>query len=267
MPRESTLLERWRTTNHGSGSFLDVVVRVLCSSMRNQHDHPRELLRDERRQAECCMLHRVLERNLVDLSTHLHEDMVQNFRWDVEAVRAVEAAISAAREGIAGQSVVWAPRLDDMPWTGRSWLSETIGNQVPLFTFSSGPDPKRASDACEAERDWSEDHSWIEDTFRATASGFRLFMTALGSVGLGPESMLHGDNIYIIEGGLMPYVLRGSRMMGTSYVEGIMRAGEGEGGILGTDADNAEGLWMSLRDELMRKLGPGDVEERESCLS
>ncbi|KAF6797647.1 heterokaryon incompatibility protein [Colletotrichum sojae] len=247
IPRDSTLLEAWRARNNGS--FLDVVVRVLCSSMRIKHDHPQELLPDERRQAEYWMLLRYLGRNFVGPPDQI-EDIV---------------AAQASKRLAAVQSVIWASQ-SDTPREDRS-LSEAIREQIPLFEFSRGPDPKRGPDACEAERDWSEDHSWIEDTLRTIASGFRLFVTRGGSVGLGPESMLHDDNIYIIEGGLMPYVLRGSRMMGTCYVEGIMRAGEGEGGILRTDADNAEGLWMSLRDELMRKLGPRDVEERDLCLS
>ncbi|KAK1976494.1 heterokaryon incompatibility protein [Colletotrichum cereale] len=53
-----------------------------------------------------------------------------------------------------------------------------------------------------------EEIQWIEDTVRTMTAGQRLFITELGQVGVGPGSMRTGDEVYILEGGLMPYILR-----------------------------------------------------------
>ncbi|EFQ27480.1 heterokaryon incompatibility protein [Colletotrichum graminicola M1.001] len=89
---------------------------------------------------------------------------------------------------------------------------------------------------------------WIEDTVRTMTAGHRLFITELGQVGIGPESMCAGDEVYILEGGLMPYILRGytgsleflpsqtgrfdnlgnlrrTTMVGSCYADGTMRWG------------------------------------------
>ncbi|KAI8192982.1 Heterokaryon incompatibility protein 6, OR allele [Colletotrichum sp. SAR 10_65] len=113
----------------------------------------------------------------------------------------------------------------------------------------------------------SEDSCWVEDTIRAVASGSRLFLTSKGQLGLGPEKMRSGDEVCILEGGLMPHVLRkrsekrGVTMVGTCYVEGLMHWG-GEAGYDGDNAKDTEGLEHKLR----RRLQDRDISEEDFLL-
>lgn len=54
----------------------------------------------------------------------------------------------------------------------------------------------------------------------------RMFRTKDGYVGLGPENVKYGDEIWIVEGARVPFVLRGNRdrhrVVGEAYVHGIM---------------------------------------------
>ncbi|KAK1717418.1 heterokaryon incompatibility protein [Colletotrichum acutatum] len=113
---------------------------------------------------------------------------------------------------------------------------------------------------------------WIEDTVRTMAAGNRLFVTNRGQVGLGPESMHVGDSLCVLEGGLVPYILRkhagtiytessmvhqtesimGTHrftMVGSCYADGIMHWGDEEHGW-GDNADDIERLESKLRRKL-----------------
>ncbi|KAH9228077.1 hypothetical protein K456DRAFT_1799669, partial [Colletotrichum gloeosporioides 23] len=87
------------------------------------------------------------------------------------------------------------------------------------------------------------------------AGGSRLFLTSKGQLGLGPEKMRAGDALCVLEGGLMPHVLRGRQqkhgiiMVGTCYVEGLMHWGcEAEN--YADNATDTEGLEHKLRRRL-----------------
>ncbi|KAK1705138.1 heterokaryon incompatibility protein-domain-containing protein [Colletotrichum lupini] len=122
--------------------------------------------------------------------------------------------------------------------------------------------------------EWTEPEgtSWMEDTVRTMAAGNRLFVTDRGQVGLGPGSMCVGDELCVLEGGLMPYMLRkhfgticteSSRvhqmesikgvhrftMVGSCYVDGIMTWGDEAHGW-GDNADDIEELDSKLRRRL-----------------
>ncbi|KAI3528964.1 heterokaryon incompatibility protein [Colletotrichum filicis] len=113
---------------------------------------------------------------------------------------------------------------------------------------------------------------WIEDTVRTMAAGNRLFVTNRGQVGLGPESMHVGDSLCVLEGGLVPYILRkhagtiytessmvhqtesimGTHrctMVGSCYADGIMHWGDEDHGW-GVNADDIESLESRLRRKL-----------------
>jgi hypothetical protein len=71
----------------------------------------------------------------------------------------------------------------------------------------------------------------IMEPCRISASRFsrgrRLFFTATGEVGLGPQIMKTGDVCCILHGGHVPFILRETtegmfRLVGEAYVEGIM---------------------------------------------
>ncbi|EXF73105.1 heterokaryon incompatibility protein [Colletotrichum fioriniae PJ7] len=122
--------------------------------------------------------------------------------------------------------------------------------------------------------EWTEPEgsSWMEDTVRTMAAGNRLFVTDRGQIGLGPGSMCVGDELCVLEGGLMPYILRkhfgticteSSRvhqmesikgvhrytMVGSCYVDGIMTWGDEAHGW-GDSADDIEELDSKLRRRL-----------------
>ncbi|TKW58937.1 Heterokaryon incompatibility protein 6, OR allele [Colletotrichum tanaceti] len=120
---------------------------------------------------------------------------------------------------------------------------------------------------------------WIEDTVRTMAAGCRLFVTVRGQLGIGPEKTGVGDDVCIVEGGLMPYILRAyagsiqiplqqamtlkqlenvrkTTMVGTCYVEGIMHWGR-ESGETEDDPRDIEHLDSKLR----RRLYCGNIEE------
>ncbi len=69
--------------------------------------------------------------------------------------------------------------------------------------------------------------------FQAMASrvllGRRLFRTSLGCLGVGPKSMKVGDLVYLLQGGIVPFILRPSdhdyssfTLLGEAYVHGFM---------------------------------------------
>ncbi|KXH63414.1 heterokaryon incompatibility protein [Colletotrichum salicis] len=122
------------------------------------------------------------------------------------------------------------------------------------------------------ERSEANDLSWMEDTVRTMAAGNRLFITDRGQIGLGPGSMCMGDEVCVLEGGLMPYVLRkhvgticieSSRvhqmesimgvhrftMVGSCYTAGIMNWGDEAGGW-GDNPNDIEELDSKLRRRL-----------------
>ncbi|KAI8169621.1 Heterokaryon incompatibility protein 6, OR allele [Colletotrichum sp. SAR 10_71] len=138
---------------------------------------------------------------------------------------------------------------------------------LPLFTFTSDFNLRTDQKDVKSTRTWQEDESWVEDTIRAVASGSRLFVTSKGQLGLGPEKTRTGDAVCILEGGLMPHVLRkrsekrGVTMVGTCYVEGLMHWG-GEAGYHADNARDTEGLEHKLR----RRLRDRDISEEDFLL-
>ncbi|KAK1638648.1 heterokaryon incompatibility protein-domain-containing protein [Colletotrichum phormii] len=122
------------------------------------------------------------------------------------------------------------------------------------------------------ERSEANDLSWMEDTVRTMAAGDRLFVTDRGQIGLGPGSMCMGDELCVLEGRLMPYVLRkhvgticteSSRvhqmesimgvhrftMVGSCYTAGIMNWGDEARGW-GDNPNDIEELDSKLRRRL-----------------
>ncbi|KAF5500937.1 Heterokaryon incompatibility protein 6, OR allele [Colletotrichum siamense] len=138
---------------------------------------------------------------------------------------------------------------------------------LPLFTFTSDFNLRTDQKDVKSTRTWQEDESWVEGTIRAVASGSRLFVTSKGQLGLGPEKTRTGDAVCILEGGLMPHVLRkrsekrGVTMVGTCYVEGLMHWG-GEAGYHADNARDTEGLEHKLR----RRLRDRDISEEDFLL-
>lgn len=124
-----------------------------------------------------------------------------------------------------------------------------------------------------------EDAEWIEDTVRTMAAGCRLFITSRGQVGVGPESMRIGDEVCILEGGLMPYVLRKHAgdvhielagwnfgklqvinkmtMVGSCFVEGIMRWGQED-----DEWEDGPSDIELLDSKLRRRLHSNDITEK-----
>ena len=54
----------------------------------------------------------------------------------------------------------------------------------------------------------------------------RLFRTEKGYLGMGPVSVLPGDEVWVLAGARVPFVLRRCRLLGQCYVHGLMH-GEG----------------------------------------
>jgi len=76
--------------------------------------------------------------------------------------------------------------------------------------------------------------------------GRRLFRTDEGWIGKGPESMVPGDEVWIVPGGKVPFILRPkgdglSRYVGHGYVHGIM------GGEAATRFSNLEMQEVALK--------------------
>ncbi|KAK1972557.1 heterokaryon incompatibility protein [Colletotrichum sublineola] len=145
-----------------------------------------------------------------------------------------------------------------------AWTPESHSLVDETETVPKGLDPQKPLEV--------EEIQWIEDTVRTMAAGHRLFITELGQVGVGPESMRPGDEVYILEGGLMPYILRSytgsleflphqtgrfdnlgnvrrTTMVGSCYAEGTMHWGR-EVGELEDDPRDIEHLDSKLRRRL-----------------
>ncbi|KAK2014376.1 heterokaryon incompatibility protein [Colletotrichum eremochloae] len=145
-----------------------------------------------------------------------------------------------------------------------AWTPESHSLVDETETVPKGLDPQKPLEV--------EEIQWIEDTIRTMAAGHRLFITELGQVGVGPESMRPGDEVYILEGGLMPYILRSytgsleflphqtgrfdnlgnvrrTTMVGSCYAEGTMHWGR-EAGELEDDPRDIEHLDSKLRRRL-----------------
>ena len=76
-------------------------------------------------------------------------------------------------------------------------------------------------------------HAWMEITMR-----MRLFRTENSLLGMGPRSVREGDEVWVLQGARVPFVLKPDRktgcyqLIGQAYVHGIMQ-GEVSDGILG----------------------------------
>jgi hypothetical protein len=94
----------------------------------------------------------------------------------------------------------------------------------------------------------------VETTISANILCRRFFITSNGSIGIGPPGMRVGDEVWILCGGMVPYVLRRSEetfslpdldivdqpchtLAGESYVDGIMDGEASEG--IQTDVSSA----------------------------
>ncbi|KAN0113261.1 Heterokaryon incompatibility protein (HET) domain containing protein [Hyaloscypha variabilis] len=84
---------------------------------------------------------------------------------------------------------------------------------------------------------FDQDYEHIASSFRLAYMGRRLFVTASGHQGIGPQALEKGDEVWILGGAKVPMVLRRVqegiyRLVGEAYVHGIMEGeavGEGKG--------------------------------------
>jgi hypothetical protein len=70
------------------------------------------------------------------------------------------------------------------------------------------------------------DHEHISESFRLAYRGRRLFLTGDKYLGIGPESLEVGDQVWVLAGAQVPLVLRSTgsrwRLVGEAYVCGVM---------------------------------------------
>ncbi|KAG7287172.1 hypothetical protein NEMBOFW57_006677 [Staphylotrichum longicolle] len=123
-------------------------------------------------------------------------------------------------------------------WYGRRDREGKLAAQAERFVRSWGlcRRGREAELAAESEAFWStrerrnriragERMEWME-VAATVGRGRRLFYTASGHVGLGPEEMAVGDTVYVFVGAVMPVVVRqrgeGFGVVGDCYLDGIM---------------------------------------------
>ncbi|KAK1590175.1 heterokaryon incompatibility protein [Colletotrichum navitas] len=200
-------------------SFLDVIATCLCYSLRVSNEnggclHPLEP--EQRRRVTSWLLEKY---ELGSLKEGGYKDMPNGNTETLDSNPLTQTLTF-------GGASVWAP-----------------GSQSLLDETETAPKDLDSQKPLEVE-----EIRWIEDTVRTMTAGHRLFITELGQVGVGPESMCMGDEVYILEGGLMPYILRGytgsleflpyqtgrldnlgnvrrTTMVGSCYADGAMRWG------------------------------------------
>lgn len=102
------------------------------------------------------------------------------------------------------------------------WLLLIVLRQRRLFSsLISDPPPDSVIDS-------------FTRAMQISTSRRAMFLTSDGSLGLGPASMAHGDHIYILPGGRLPFLIRpasdgSNSMIGDCYLHGAMK---GEKGLL-----------------------------------
>ncbi|KAF4827235.1 Heterokaryon incompatibility protein 6, OR allele [Colletotrichum tropicale] len=246
--------------------FVEIISRILSYSARTQRSpggyrSPRWLSSTEETQLSYWVLVRFLASSFANYwprkESYSEDDIMI---WDKHLQEDEECSLRIS-ECIGDPPLFWTissqaeiPASDD-------------DLSLPLFTFTSDFNLRTDQQDVKSTRTWQEDESWVEDTIRAVASGSRLFVTSKGQLGLGPEKTRTGDAVCILEGGLMPHVLRkrsekrGVTMVGTCYVEGLMHWG-GEAGYHANNARDTEGLEHKLR----RRLRDRDISEEDFLL-
>ncbi|KAF5968835.1 heterokaryon incompatibility protein [Fusarium bulbicola] len=136
-------------------------------------------------------------------------------------IRVGEERLDAARIGIL-DGTTWFSTVPYQGWGSR--CAEDVENLQRLETE-------------EGEKD--EDASSAEDSFYASAlmrmHTRRAFMTSTGFVGVGPLDMQPGDEVCILLGGKVTYLLRAQggesyTLVGEAYVHGIMHGELFKGG-------------------------------------
>ncbi|KAF9872851.1 heterokaryon incompatibility protein [Colletotrichum karsti] len=238
--------------------LLEVVARCLCYGIRTEarpdgYNPPRGLNPSEMREITCWTLRRC--------SSNISDPSISNFASDlmpkVIALKPEhELTIRTECEVENNEPWYWSnlPKADNP--------LDDLEHGLRLMNFSQSVPDFNPEDS---ETIWAKDQQWMEDTVRAVAGGFRLFVTSKGQIGLGPERMRQGDEVCILQGGLMPYILRrrsaedpSVTMVGTCYAEGIMHWGDEARGY-GDDPGDIEGLEHKVR----RKMRVRNISEEE----
>ena len=90
----------------------------------------------------------------------------------------------------------------------------------------------------------------IERTVRINTKHRQLFITEKGFIGMGPQTARVGDDVFVLKGGRVPFVLRGDGgdegkfwLVGDCYVHGVM---EGEV-VSGNDGGEKKWMWVVLK--------------------
>ncbi|KAL3297162.1 heterokaryon incompatibility protein [Colletotrichum asianum] len=247
--------------------FVGIISRILCFSARLQgipgvYKSPRWLSSAEEKQLSYWMLVRFLASPFANYwprkESYSENDILV---WNQHLQEGVERSLRISES--AGDPPLF--------WTICSEVEIPASDDdlsLPLFTFTSDFNVRTENGDVKSTRIWPEDESWVEETTKAVASGSRLFLTSKGQLGLGPEKMRPGDALCILEGGLMPHVLRerpqkhGMTMVGTCYVEGLMHWGS-EAGNYADNARDTEGLEHKLR----RRLRDRSISQEDFLLS
>ncbi|KAF4854353.1 Heterokaryon incompatibility protein 6, OR allele [Colletotrichum siamense] len=236
--------------------LVEIISRILCFSARIQRvlggydfEPPRWLSSAEEKQLSYWILVRFLASafaNYWPRNESYSEDDIMSWNKYLQDGEECSLRISEC----AGDPPLF--------WTISSQAENPASDDdlsLPLFTFTSDFKLRTEHGDVKSTRIRLGDNCWVEDTIRAVASGSRLFLTSKGQLGLGPEKMRSGDALCVLEGGLMPHVLRerpqkhGMTMVGTCYVEGLMHWGS-EAGNYADNARDTEGLEHKLRRRL-----------------
>ncbi|KAH0439376.1 heterokaryon incompatibility protein [Colletotrichum camelliae] len=234
--------------------FVEIISRILCFSARTRrgpggYRPPRWLSSAEEKQLSYWTMVRFLASPFANYWPR-NESYSENdiMFWDKHLQEGEECNLRIS-ECAGDPPLFWTVSSQAQNPTNDDDLS------LPLFTFTSDFNLITGHGDVKPTRILPEDESWVGDTLSAVASGSRLFLTSKGQLGLGPEKMRSGDAICVLEGGLMPHVLRerpqkhGMTMIGTCYVEGLMHWGS-EAGNYADNARDTEGLKHKLRRRL-----------------
>ncbi|KAL0939738.1 heterokaryon incompatibility protein [Colletotrichum truncatum] len=261
--------------------LMEILACALCSSIRTEsgpdgYKAPSILSTDQMRQASYWALRHAMEHlpntryydpRLINLFEADFEDNLISWIAALKEDTELSIYIKIIRDHTfwdlrsKEKLAMWCcshPAADDSTYSAQGG--------VRLFTFTRDFSPRGEFDSDHSVRLWSEDKRWIEDTIRAVAGGCRLFVTSRGLVGLGPEAMRAGDEVCILEGGLMPYILRKRlkkrimAMVGTCYVEGIMHRGQGDS-VRGSNSE-----YIGSRDMLQQQLRQAWSSHREEFI-
>jgi len=100
------------------------------------------------------------------------------------------------------------------------WSSKHLGNKLSASTWSEQLARRFVPGKPDASR--------FHEAFVCACRGRRFFVTKKSYMGMGPQTLRGGDNVVIMFGGQVPYVLRqvdnnSHRFVGDCYVPGLMQ--------------------------------------------